>query len=176
MALSRRKFLGAALTAGASGLMSDGEAARSAAASPDLLVLESEHMLVTVSRETGCVTKLQSRDQAWNLQGAGMRLHVPAPEHRFHYLTERHAARPTIESDNTQAAITWSGFESQRMGKLDIQVKETVRLEGAGVHFSYEIRNGSEAVIESYTYPRLQNLKPPSGERHLAQASGTTAE
>ncbi len=171
MALSRRKFLGAALTAGASGLMINGAAARSAAASPELLSLESEHLLVTISRETGCVTKLQSRDQAWNLEGAGMRLHVPAPEHRFHYLTERHATRPKIESDNKQAIITWTGFESQRMGKLDIEVKQTVRLEGAGARFSYEIRNGSRAVIESYTYPRLQNLKPPSGEKHLAQAS-----
>src|SRR6266700_5775478 len=102
MALSRRKFLGFALTAGASGLIMDGAASTSAAASPELLALESEHLIVSISRETGCVVKLQSRDQAWNLEGAGMRLHVPAPEHRFHYLTESHAARPRIESDHTQ--------------------------------------------------------------------------
>ena len=96
---------------------------------------ESEHLLVTISRETGCVTKLESKDQVWNLEGAGMRLHVPAPEHRFHYLTERHAGRPQIESDDKQAIITWTGFESQRMGKLDIEVKETVRLRRRGRSF-----------------------------------------
>jgi hypothetical protein len=42
------------------------------------------------------------------------------------------------------------------MGKLDIEVKESVqRPEGARPLFSYQIRNGSPAVIESYTYPRL---------------------
>ena len=148
MALSRRKFLGAALTAGASGFIVDG-AASSAAASPDLLVLESDQIQLTISRETGCIAKLESKDHAWQLDGAGMRLHVPAPEHRFHYLTEHHAGKPHIELDGKQAIITWTGFESQRMGKLEIEVKETVRLEGAAVHFSYVIRNGSQAVIES---------------------------
>jgi hypothetical protein len=169
MAFSRRKFLGAALSAGASGLMVGADAPTAAAADP--LILENEHLLLAIDRETGCVDKLESKDQAWKLQGAGMRLHVPAPEHRFHYLTERHAARPKIESDGKQATIAWSGFESDRLGKLDIEVKESIRLEGAGVHFSYEIRNGSQAVIESYTYPRLKGLKPPSGDKNMRHAA-----
>ncbi len=171
MALSRRKFLGKALTAGASGLIANATAASAAAASPDLLLLESEHWLVAIDRKTGCVERLESKDQAWKMQGAGMRLHVPAPDHRFHFLTERHAGKPRIESDGTQATMTWTGFESDRMGKLDIEVAETVRLEGSGVHFSYEIRNGSPAVIESYTYPRLKGLKPPAGDKHMRQAA-----
>jgi hypothetical protein len=118
MALSRRKFLGTALTVSASGLIVDCAATRATAETRDLLVLDSEHVVVTLSRETGCVVKLGSKDQAWNLEGAGMRLHVPAPEHRFHYLTERHAGKPRIEADNKQAIITWMGFESPRMGKL----------------------------------------------------------
>jgi hypothetical protein len=169
MAISRRKFLGSALTAGASGLIANATTARAAA--PDLLMLESEHLTVAIDRETGCVAKLESKDQAWKMQGAGMRLHVPAPEHRFHYLTERHAGKPRIEADGTGAIITWTGFESDRMGKLDIEVKETVRLEGAAVHFSYEIRNGSPAVIESYTYPRLKGLKPPDGDKNMRQVA-----
>ena len=56
-----------------------------------------------------------SNDQVWKLDGTGMRLHVPAPDHRFHYLPERHAARPRIESDDKQAIITWARFASQRM-------------------------------------------------------------
>lgn len=171
MSLSRRKFLGTALTVSASGLMVDSVTSHAATAPGELFVLESDHLVVTLSRETGCVAKLESKDHAWHLEGAGMRLHVPAPEHRFHYLTERHAAKPRIEADNKQAVVTWVGFESQRMGKLDIEVKETIRLEGAGIHFSYEIRNGSNAVIESYTYPRLKNLKPPAGDKHLTQSS-----
>ena len=171
MTLSRRKFLGTALTAGASGLIVNAASASAAAPAPDLLVLENDHWLLAIDRETGCVARLESKDQAWKMQGAGMRLHVPAPEHRFHYLTERHAGRPRMEPDGAHATMTWSGFESERMGKLDIEVKETVRLEGAGVHFSYEIRNGSQAVIESYTYPRLKGLKPPAGDKHMRQAA-----
>jgi hypothetical protein len=171
MTLSRRKFLGTALTAGASGLIVNAAPASAAAPTPDLLVLESDHWLVAIDRETGCVAKLESKDQAWKMQGAGMRLHVPAPEHRFHYLTERHAEKPRIESDSAHAAMTWTGFESDRLGKLDLEVRESVRLEGAGVHFSYEIRNGSQAVIESYTYPRLKGLKPPAGEKHMRQVA-----
>jgi len=171
MAISRRKFLGTALTASASGLIVNAASASAAAATPDLLVLENDHLAVAIDRETGCIAKLESKDQAWKMQGAGMRLHVPAPEHRFHYLTERHAGKPRIESDSTHATITWTGFESDRMGKLDIEVKESVRLEGAGVHFSYEIRNGSQAVIESYTYPRLKGLKPPAGDKNMRQVA-----
>lgn len=170
MALSRRKFLGTALTTGVSGLIVN-RTASIGAASPDLLVLGNEHLLVTLSRETGCVIALTSNDQVWKLDGAGMRLHVPAPDHRFHYLTERHVGRPGIESDDTHAVITWAEFASQRMGKLDIEVKETIRLQGSAVHFRYEIRNGSPAVIESFTYPRLKILKPPGVDRHLTQAS-----
>ncbi len=124
MNLSRRKFLGTALTASASGLIVNATTASAAATTPDLLVLENDRLTVAIDRETGCVAKLESKDQAWKMQGAGMRLHVPAPEHRFHYLTERHAGKPRIESDGTHATITWAGFESDRMGKLDIEVKE----------------------------------------------------
>ena len=171
MTLSRRKFLGEVLTASASGLIVNAATPSAVAAASDLLLLENEYLLVAIDRETGCVAKIESRDQSWKLEGAGLRLHVPAPEHRFHYLTERHASKPQIESDGNHATIGWAGFESDRMGKLDIEVKESIRLEGAGVHFSYEIRNGSEAVIESYTYPRLKGLKPPRGEGRLTQAS-----
>lgn len=170
MKFSRRKFLGTALTAGASGLISH-TAAQAAAAGPDLLTLESGSLLVAIDRKTGCVDRIESKDHAWKLQGAGMRLHVPAPDHRFHYLTQSQAGAPRIESDGKQATITWAGFESERMGKLDIEVKQTVRLVGAGVHFSYEIRNGSPAVIESYTYPRIKGLKPPSGDKHMRQVA-----
>ena len=170
MTLSRRKFLGTALTAGASGLIANATVA-SAAAAPDLLVLENDHWLLAIDRETGCVARLESKDQAWKMQGAGMRLYVPAPEHRFHYLTERHAGKPRMELDGSSATMTWTGFESDRMGKLDIEVTERVRFEGAAVHFSYEIRNGSNAVIESYTYPRLKGLKPPAGDKHMRQVA-----
>ena len=171
MTLSRRKFLGTALTAGASGLIVNATVASAATATPDLLVLENDHWLVAIDRETGCVARLESKDQAWKMQGAGMRLHVPAPEHRFHFFTERHTGKPRIESDGAHATINWTGFSSDRMGKLDIEVTETVRLKGAAVHFSYQIRNGSEAVIESYTYPRLKGLKPPAGDKHMRRVA-----
>ncbi len=171
MPLSRRKFLGTALTAGASGLIVNAATPSATAAPPDFLVLENDRLTVAIDRETGCIARLESKDQAWKMQGAGMRLHVPAPEHRFHYLTERQAGKPRIDSDATHATITWNGFESDRMGKLDIEVKESVQLDGAAVHFSYEIRNGSQAVIESYTYPRLKGLKPPAGDKNMRQVA-----
>ena len=170
MTISRRKFLGTALTAGASGLVARAGATQ-APAVPDLLTLESDSLLVAIDRETGCVARIESKDQAWKLLGTGMRLHVPAPEHRFHYLTEKHADKPRIETDGKQATIRWTGFESERMGKLSIEVKQSVWLEGLGVRFSYEIRNGSTAVIESYTYPRLKGLRPPDGDKTMRQAA-----
>jgi Domain of unknown function (DUF6259) len=168
MSLSRRKFIGTALTAGATGLLANPAAP---AVEPDLLTLENDHWLIAIDRATGCVSSLDSRDKSWTLHGAGLRLHVPAPEHRFHYLTEHHTGSPHIESDSKNASINWSGFTSDRMGKLDIEVRQSIRLEGAAIHFSYEIRNGSAAVIESYTYPRLSGLKPPGGDKHMRQAA-----
>ncbi len=171
MTVSRRRFLGTALTAGASSLIVNRTAAGQATAAADVLVLENEHWRIGIDRATGCVTSLASRDRAWKMQGAGLRLHVPAPEHRFHYLSEKETGKPHIDADEREAAITWSGFHSERMGELDIQVKQRVRLDGNAVSFSYEIRNGSAAVIESYTYPRLKGLRPPLDEKHLRQAA-----
>ena len=170
MTFSRRKFLGTALTAGASGLIAHASA-QTAATGPDLFNLESDSLLVSIDRKTGCVDRIESKDGAWRLQGAGMRLHVPAPDHRFHYLDQNHAAKPRIEPDGKQATITWAGFNSDRMGRLDIDVKQSIKLVGAGVHFSYEIRNGSPAVIESYTYPRLAGLRPPAADKTLRQVA-----
>ena len=171
MRISRRKFLGTALTASATGLIVNGKAVAAPTAARDLITLESEALLVLIDPATGCIDRIESRQHPWQMRGGGMRLHVPAPDHRFHYLSEHHAAKPHIDSDGRQATISWSGFESERMGKLDISVMETVRLTGNAVHFSYEIRNGSQAVIESCTYPRLVGLKPADGERHLQQAA-----
>ena len=172
MTISRRKFLGTALTAGASGLVARAASPGVAAAAPDLLILEDDSLSISINRENGCVNKLESKDQAWQLQGVGMRLHVPAPDHRLNYLSERNTGKPRIESDGKQATIAWAGFESDRMGNLDIEVKQSVRLSGSGIHFNYEIRNGSHAVIESYTYPRMLGLKPPRGDEGLRQAAG----
>ena len=110
MTLSRRKFLGGVLTASASGLIVNAATPSAVAAASDLLLLENEYLLVAIDRETGCVAKIESRDQSWKLEGAGLRLHVPAPEHRFHYLTERHASKPQIESDGNLAALSPSRF------------------------------------------------------------------
>ena len=107
MTVSRRRFLGTALTAGATGLIVNGKPTAAAAALPDLLVLESDAMLVAIDRATGCVDRVESKDHAWQMRGGGMRLHVPAPDHRFHYLSEHHAAKPRIDSDRTHATITW---------------------------------------------------------------------
>lgn len=170
MTISRRTFLGAALSAGAQGLIAN-HPLPLAAAETDLLVLETDAMLVAIDRATGCVARLESKDRAWQMRGGGMRLHVPAPDHRFHYLSEKNAERPHIDSDGASATITWSGFQSDRMGKLDIDVKETIRLAGNAVQFSYQIRNGSAAVIESYTYPRLVGLRPPAGEKQMSHAA-----
>jgi hypothetical protein len=169
MTISRRNFLGTALSAGVAGFTANCQA--SAAAPPDLLLLQSDALLVAIDRATGCLGRIETKDHAWQIGGGGMRLHVPAPDHRFHYLSEHQAAKPRIESDNIHATITWSGFESERMGMLDIDLKQTIRLAGNAVHFSYQIRNGSPAVIESYTYPRLVGLKPPAGDKHLSQAA-----
>jgi hypothetical protein len=171
MTFSRRKFLGTALTAGASGLIANIALPTSKAAAAGMLVLENDLLLIEISRETGCVEKIESKDHAWKLRGAGMRLHVPAPDHRFHYFTERNTGKPRIESEGTKATITWAGFESDRMGKLDIEVSESIRLDGAGARFSYEIRNGSHAVVESYTYPRLAGLTPPAEDKTMRQAA-----
>src|ERR1700722_19772016 len=147
MAVSRRKFIGTALGAGATGLIATPGASLAARAAYNLLTIENESWRVGIDRATGCITSLESREQGWMLRGAGLRLHVPAPEHRFHYLSEHHAESPHIEVEGNHAAIAWEGFNSERMGKLDIEVKQSIRLEGAAIHFGYEIRNGSDAVI-----------------------------
>ena len=171
MSTSRREFLGSALAASASGLVANAARPAAATAAAGRLVLENEGLLVVIDRETGCVEKLESKDGAWKMRGGGMRLHVPALEHRYNFVTEGNTGRPAIDLDGNQATMTWRGFENERLGKLDIEVKESIRLTGARVEFNYEIHNNSQAVIESYTYPRLKSLRPPAGEHHMHQLS-----
>ena len=171
MAISRRTFLGISLAASASGVLEGARKIEAEASAPDLLVLENDQVAISLNRRTGCVESLFAKQQDWKLRGAGMRLHVPAPEHRYHYLTERNAGPPAIELSANSATLTWTGFNSDRLGKLDIEVKESIRLDGAGVHFSYQIRNGSKFVVESYAYPRLAGLKPADGDKTLRQVA-----
>lgn len=171
MPISRREFLGTALVVSASGFAAGGTSPAAAAATTGRHVLENEDLLVAIDQETGCVERIESKDGAWKLRGGGMRLHVPAPERRYNFVTEKDASRPAIDLEDDQAAITWREFENKRLGKLDIEVKEWVRLTGKRVEFRYEIRNHSHAVIESYTYPRLRSLRPPAGEHHMNQLS-----
>lgn len=168
---SRRKFLSNVLAAGASGCVVNLNAQSINIAPPNVLTLENDHWHLTLDKKTGCIAKLESKTQGWKVQGAGMRLHVPAPEHRFHYLSEQQASEPYIESSRNQVDIIWRGFVSERMGKLEIEVKETIRLDEAALNFSYQIRNGTQAVIESYTYPRLMGLKPPANDKHMRQVA-----
>ena len=151
--------------------MANFSASTADAAPADLIFLQNDQLLVAINCRTGCVDSLESKDKVWRFLGGGLRLHVPAPDHRFHYLTEHHGGIPRIESDSTHATIAWNGFESDRMGHLDIALTQSIRLEGAAVQFSYEIRNGSAAVIESYTYPRLRGLKPAGGNKALRQVA-----
>ena len=171
MPISRRGFLGTALAASASGLVTGAAAPAATPTAAGRLVLENEHLLVVIDRETGCVENLESKDGAWKMRGGGMRLHVPAPQHRFNFVTESNAGRPAIDQQDSLATITWRGFENDRLGNLEIEVKQTIRLVGARIEFSYQIHNNSSAVIESYTYPRLRGLRPPAGEHHMNQLS-----
>lgn len=171
MRFSRRKFLGATLAAGAAELIGSRARGDVSSTGRSLLALENEQVLVRIDRATGCVEKLECKDGTWSMQGAGMRLHVPAPEHRFHFLTENNFGQPKIAVDERQATVTWNGFKSPRMGQLDIKVKQSIRLIGPRVEFSYEIRNGSTATIESYTYPRLKGLLPPKGDRIMNEVT-----
>ena len=171
MTISRRQFLGTALTASASGLLLNTAEPTMSAETSDRVSITNDHLLIEVNCATGCLNRFESKHHGWTLKGAGMRLHVPAPNHRYHFLNEKSTGRPVIESNGNDLAITWHGFQSERLGLLDIEIKQSIRLEKAGVHFNYNIRNGSGHEIESYTFPRLAGLFPPGGDKSLQQAA-----
>jgi hypothetical protein len=171
MPISRREFLGTTLAASASGLVAGATTPAAAQTAGGRIVLQNDNLQVAIDRETGCVERIESKDGAWRMRGGGMRLHVPAPQHRFNFVTESNTGRPAIDLNDNQVTIRWRGFDNERLGKLDIEVKEAIRLDEKRVEFSYEINNNSHAVIESYTYPRLKGLRPPAGERQMNQLS-----
>jgi hypothetical protein len=172
MPISRRGFLSKALQATTSATLLTTLPYKAQAQTPDHLTLENEHTHITLDRNTGTIVTLQTKDGAWNLQGNGLRLHVPAPEHRLNYLTERNAPSPTIVSTTPNSVtITWLSFTSDRLGKLDIQLIQTIQLHGPAIHFAYTIHNATPYTIESYTYPRLTGLKTPAPDTALHSLS-----
>lgn len=90
MSILRRKFLGSALTASAAaGVLLHAGEEPAVAETPNLLAIENDDLAIAIDRRTGCLDRLESKDGSWKLKGGGMRLHVPVPDHRYHYLTDQ---------------------------------------------------------------------------------------
>ena len=167
MGVDRRTFIGASMALAATRLD-----ARTIGAS-SLVTLENARLRIDFDRARGTILGIIDKQSGWRVRGqrdaAALRLHVPLPERRAHFLTEADAKRVRVEpsADGTAVRLTWSAFESPIAGALPITVAATARLVAAGLEFVVETDNPSAHPVESIAYPILPHVPAPPEAQKL---------
>ena len=112
--ISRRSFL-----AGAAGISTLGALPAPARSDPpaDSIVLENDQVRAVFDRKYGSLLTLENKQTGWRVQdrvqfGAGFRMHVPLPERRTNFVTEKENPLQSAEMHPGTAASLSSGATS----------------------------------------------------------------
>jgi hypothetical protein len=146
------------------------------AAPADTIVLEDGHLRAVFDRQYGSLLTLENKQTGWRVQdrsqfGAGFRMHVPLPERRTHFVTEKENPLESAETHAGMSGVTflWSKLKSPHAGTLDITLRASVSLSGSGLLVTTDVDNRSGLSIESLAYPILGDISIPSHSNGLSQ-------
>jgi len=115
--ITRRSFLVGAASISALGNLPS--PARADAPPADTIVLEDEHLRVVFDRQYGSLLTLENKQTGWRVQdrsqfGAGFRMHVPLPERRTSFVTEKENPLQSAEMHPESSGVTflWGKLKS----------------------------------------------------------------
>ena len=131
------------------------------------LVLENQTMYLSISRETGAITRLASKATGWELirnpeLGLSFRLLVPTPSRRNTQVLGEHQAAPKLTEQDGELTLYWESLISEDNEKLPIAVTAHIRMEDRLAVFSMELANHSDYTIENVYYPYLGDVHRPA--------------
>jgi len=141
--------------------------------------LENESLSLQFDHETGTLTGLQSVATGWKILhrphlGLSFRLlvplrpsadwHDPAPRNNPVHGEKQKLSTLILTPDHQAATFTWEEVESEKGGKLPIQVTLEVRLSARQALFTMTIENHSPYIIENAYCPYLGDVQHPPDE------------
>lgn len=135
-----------------------------------MLKLESGSLLLNFSEENGALTLLESKKTGWTIErrpelGLSWRLLVPVnDELRNNPVYGEKQTPDSIELMEDRIRFVWKGVESERAGRLDIDVELEVRVEGEQAVWYMTVHNHSPYIVESVYSPYLGDLTHPEGD------------
>jgi hypothetical protein len=141
---------------------------RTYAVSGKQIVLENTYERIAFDEQSGAIVEFTNKATGWHLQGPpqlgeSFRLFVPTPERSYNPVlgARNHLASFHRSPDGTSVELVWSGLDSEYLGKLDIELRGTVRLEGSTVAFSMDVVNHSPYTLATVSWPVLGALSRP---------------
>ena len=171
--ISRRTFL-----AGAAGMGTLGALPSPARPDPpaDSIILENDQVRAVFDRKYGSLLTFENKQTGWRVQdrsqfGAGFRMHVPLPERRTNFVTEKENPLQSAEMHPGSTGVTfvWSNLASPHAGTLDITLRASLSLSSSGLLVTTDVDNRSSLPIESLAYPILGDISVPSDSKKLFQ-------
>ena len=142
----------------------------------DSIVLENDQVRAVFDRKFGSLLTLENKQTGWRVQdrsqfGAGFRMHVPLPEQRTNFVTEKENPLQSAEMHPGSSGVTfvWSNLASPHAGTLDITLRASVSLSGSGLLVTTDVDNRSSLPIESLAYPILGDISVPGNSKKLSQ-------
>jgi len=176
--LSRRQLVQGAAAVSAISLGIPREtAARARDAVP--IVLEDAFVRIAFDPATGAITNLIDKKHAWTIhkgrQSSALRVHLPLPDRRVHFLTEADAVhiRHHVGTSANSLEFVWQGFRTASGTLYDLTLRGNVQLAGGELIFTLTVDNASGFTVESVAFPILGDLAMPPGAKKFEQVSPT---
>lgn len=116
------------------------------------IVLDNGRVRIEVEREHGCIVRFAHQQLGIEVVretrlAENFRLLVPLESWRGHYIWGKHQPLTDAEVDDHTCRLIWRGLQSTQ-GHFDIEVTQTIRLEGDDVTFGMEVENRSSHTVE----------------------------
>lgn len=115
-------------------------------------VLRNDRIIIEIEPEHGRIVRFVHEPLAINLiqeprLAENFRLLLPLPYYRAHYVIGKEQALTELSVDGSVCRLVWNEIKTAQ-GHFDIEVVQTIRLDGDDAIFSIEVHNRSPYIVE----------------------------
>src|SRR5258708_7125888 len=116
------------------------------------ILLDNGQVLVEIERQNGRLIRFEHKPLSIRLVqeprlAENFRLMLPLPNLRAHYVYGKDQPLSDVQASEHTCILTWNGLRSEH-GYFDIQVEQTIILEGDDVTFSMKVVNNTPYIVE----------------------------
>lgn len=116
------------------------------------ILLKNDQITIEIEPEHGCIVRFIHEPLAIDLVretrlAENFRLLLPLPYYRAHYVLGKEQALTEYVLEDTTCRLVWRGLQTAQ-GHFDIDVVQTIRLDGDDAIFNIEVTNHSPYIVE----------------------------